>query len=94
MWYQCSRAPTRLSTRHTTVYSTFFLAHHMLGEYAFVIMSSNNGLDQLAEASSLTDTLHGIQQDLQSLREDVNQLKGSQTCHKVVMKGHQRRLHH
>ena len=66
----------------------------MLGEYAFVIMSSNNGLDQLAEVSSLTDTLHRIQQDLQSLREDVNQLKGSQICYKVAMKGHQRRLHH
>ena len=43
----------------------------------FVIMSNNNGLDQLAEASSLTNALLGIQQDLQSLREDVNRLKGT-----------------
>ena len=35
----------------------------------------NSGLDQLAEATSLTDTLRGIQQDLGSLREDVNRLK-------------------
>ena len=62
----------------------------MLGEYAFVIMSSNNGLDQLAEASSLTDTLHGIQQDLQSLREDVNQLKGSQSTLHLPRSGDER----
>ena len=40
-------------------------------------MSNNNGLDQLAEASSLTDALLGIQQDFQSLHEDVNRLKGT-----------------
>ena len=62
----------------------------MLGEYAFVIMSSNNGLDQLAEASSLTDTLHRIQQDLQSLREDVNQLKGSQSTLHLPRSGDER----
>ena len=40
-------------------------------------MSNNSGLDQLAEASSLTDALLEIQQDLQSLHEGVNRLKGT-----------------
>ena len=90
MWYQYARAPTRKSTGHTTVYSTFFLARHILGEYAFVIMSNNNRLDQLAEASLLTDTLHRIQQDLQSLCEDVNQLKGSQSTLHLPWSGDER----
>ena len=42
-----------------------------------LVMSSprSSGLSYLAEATMLTDTLRGIQQDLRSLREDVNRLK-------------------
>ena len=68
-------APAHISTGHATIYLTFFLARHLLGEYDLVTMlmlSSNNGLAQLAKVSSLTDALCGIQQDLESLREDVN----------------------
>lgn len=70
----------------------------MLGEHDLVtvlMLSSNNGLDQLAEASLLTDALCGILLDLQSLWESVNRLKGNDsthTRHKVVMEGHQRQL--
>ena len=37
----------------------------------------STGLDQLATASSLTDTLKEIQESMQVLREDINHLKPS-----------------
>ena len=51
-----------------------------------------SSLDRLAEASSLTDALHGIQQDLQSLREDVNHLKGNDSTPFLPQSGEERTL--
>ena len=37
---------------------------------------SNTGLDQLALASSFTEAMKEIRQEMKALREDVNRLKG------------------
>ena len=48
---------------------------------------SSNGLDRLAEASSLTDTLRSIQRDMQVLREDVNHLKANDSASRPPRSG-------
>ena len=40
----------------------------------------STGLDQLATASSLADTLKEIQEGMETLREDVNRLKASSSA--------------
>ena len=74
---QCTRVPAHISTRHATVYSTFFSARHVLGCNAVFLEVHYVYQDQLATASSLTDTLKEIQESMRTFHEDINCLKAS-----------------
>ena len=90
--HTCTR-PYKYRTRYR-IFNLFLSSPRVWMFRLNLIMSSpsNNGLNRLVEASSLTDTLRGIQQDLRSLWEDVNCLKENDSTPHLPWSGDERTL--